>query len=202
MICDRIHRDTDLLTGQTITEREGWLLTEAACRLVSAVARSTSQDRARVQANMVVREWLKLMPDPDPVPCEIPIAHQGRLIESVAATAVDNLIDRLITHRASIIALAVERATGPEGAAYGDQSWRKPVAELDTETDAELADGVVYQAIRLWSPVMRVLLGLEQAGGELITIDTEERRIIHGDSYTDTEGAEAQHTTDVESDAR
>lgn len=187
----------DRLEGQTMSALDGALLTKAAMRMARFVARSGPPDQVVTHIDAVIAAWDRSLPvgyrpgpDETPTPrCDITMDAQRRLLEAVADAATENLIEYLLEHRDRLARLAIERATSADGAAYGDASWRRARAELAAETDDELADAIVYECIRLWSPITRTLLGIEVSHADLL--DTL-RPHVHRGRYDDSESAEAR----------
>ncbi len=80
----------------------------------------------------------------------VPIDTQRRLYAEHAETAFDALIERMVAERSELIALGAARAFRDVGVhEYGDSTYHKSDEQLADETDAELADAIFYQHIRV-----------------------------------------------------
>lgn len=69
---------------------------------------------------------------------------QEALLVAAAQPAVTVLLEYIAEHGPRLAELAVTRATGPDGQAYGDTSWHLTPSKLMAEMDAEIADAIVY----------------------------------------------------------
>jgi hypothetical protein len=80
----------------------------------------------------------------------VPIDTQRRLYERHAQAAFDALLARLGEQREELIELGARRAFRDVGVyEYGDATYHKSERQLGEETDAELADAIFYQHIRV-----------------------------------------------------
>jgi len=80
----------------------------------------------------------------------IDIEQQRELYAVHAAAAVDALIERITTGRDELIELGHARAFHDVGVhEYGDTTYFISPAQLRDETDAELADAIFYEQIRV-----------------------------------------------------
>ncbi len=81
---------------------------------------------------------------------QVPIETQRKLYEQHAESAFDVLLQRMHEHRDRLIALGAARAFRDVGVhEYGDSTYHKPTKQLGDETDAELADAIFYEHIRV-----------------------------------------------------
>ncbi|MBC7645243.1 MAG: hypothetical protein H7123_08955 [Thermoleophilia bacterium] len=80
----------------------------------------------------------------------IDLEQQRELYAAHADTAVDALIERITTGRDELIELGMARAFRDVGVhEYGDKTYFISAAQLREETDAELADAIFYEQIRV-----------------------------------------------------
>lgn len=80
----------------------------------------------------------------------ISIDTQQELYDRHAVRAVDMLIARLATAREELVKLGRTRAFRDVGVhEYGDSTYWISPSELEVETDAELADAIFYEQIKL-----------------------------------------------------
>lgn len=81
---------------------------------------------------------------------QVPIETQRQLYTRHAEAAFDGLLQRMNTQRAQLIELGAARAFRDVGVhEYGDSTYHKPTVQLGEETDAELADAIFYEHIRV-----------------------------------------------------
>ena len=80
----------------------------------------------------------------------IEIEQQLELYAAHAAAAVDALIERISSGREELIELGKVRAFQDVGVhEYGDKTYFISAGQLRAETDAELADAIFYEQIRV-----------------------------------------------------